>query len=103
MKNGKLQAKDIPDNLILEALYPYQGSWAFWCNNNELWLGRSETRSIDRTLCIYPRKLVHAKWKSLVRRGLVGGCDCGCRGDFEITDKGLEKLGKPRIKEYTGY
>lgn len=25
---------------------------------------------------------------SLIRRGLVDGCGCGCRGDFMITDKG---------------
>ena len=28
----------------------------------------------------------------LVRRGLVTGCGCGCRGDFEITAKGIQWL-----------
>ncbi|MFH2045132.1 MAG: hypothetical protein ABIK92_08285 [Pseudomonadota bacterium] len=37
-------------------------------------------------------KLQVAKMKSLIRRGLVDGCDCGCRGDFEITRKGVEYL-----------
>ena len=27
---------------------------------------------------------------------LVTGCDCGCRGDYEITDKGLEIIGAKR-------
>lgn len=103
MKNGKLQAKDIPDELLLNILYPHQGYWAFWCDDNELLLGPHADRTIDRTLCIYPKKLIQAKWSSLLRRGLIGGCDCGCRGDFEITDKGLALLGKPRIREYGGY
>jgi len=30
--------------------------------------------------------------QDLQRRGLVGGCDCGCRGDYTITPKGLEML-----------
>lgn len=35
-----------------------------------------------------PQNLVRAKMASLIRRGLVDGCGCGCRGDFMITDKG---------------
>jgi hypothetical protein len=30
--------------------------------------------------------------KFLIKRGLVSGCTCGCRGDFEITQKGLDFL-----------
>jgi hypothetical protein len=30
-----------------------------------------------------PEKVVLAKAKRLIRRGLVDGCACGCRGDFE--------------------
>jgi predicted transcriptional regulator len=37
-------------------------------------------------------KLVLAKMKSMIKRGLVDGCPCGCRGDFVITEKGLLKL-----------
>lgn len=32
--------------------------------------------------------LLRAKMAMLIRRKLVSGCACGCRGDFEITDKG---------------
>ena len=35
-----------------------------------------------------PEKVAMAKMSALIRRGLVTGCTCGCRGDFEITDKG---------------
>ena len=50
-----------------------------------------------------PYKLRLAKMRGLIKRGLSGGCDCGCRGDFEITDKGLALIGEQRIFDYTGY
>lgn len=30
--------------------------------------------------------------RSLQKQGLVGGCDCGCRGDYAPTEKGLQFL-----------
>lgn len=30
--------------------------------------------------------------QGLQRKGLVGGCDCGCRGDYTPTPKGLDFL-----------
>lgn len=30
-----------------------------------------------------PQKVVLAKARKLIKRGLVSGCACGCRGDFE--------------------
>lgn len=35
-----------------------------------------------------PKRAVLGKMRMLIRRGLVDGCPCGCRGDFEITPKG---------------
>lgn len=39
-----------------------------------------------------PYKVGLAAMDNLIKRGLVSGCSCGCRGDFEITDKGRELL-----------
>lgn len=39
-----------------------------------------------------PDKVRLQKMRKLVRRGLISGCACGCRGDYEITHKGLEYL-----------
>lgn len=39
-----------------------------------------------------PPKLVRAKMDSLIRRKLVNGCACGCRGDFTLTDAGRQAL-----------
>lgn len=38
----------------------------------------------------YPEKVVLAKAKTLIRRGIIDGCCCGCRGDFWLTGKGRE-------------
>lgn len=31
-----------------------------------------------------PVKVVRAKARRLIRRGLIQGCVCGCRGDFQV-------------------
>lgn len=33
----------------------------------------------------YPQKVVRAKLSKLLRRGVIKGCVCGCRGDFTVT------------------
>ena len=32
----------------------------------------------------YPYKVLRAKCARLVKRGLLDGCTCGCRGDFYV-------------------
>lgn len=98
-----MQTKDIPDSLVLNYLNLHQGRWT-------MLFGRQFSTWVDNELTevdIFPRdmpvKLALAKMRNLHKRGLVGGCPCGCRGDFEITDKGLKLIGKPRLKDYTGY
>lgn len=99
----KYQCKQISTIAILEYLYDKQGEWT--C----LWYGYFKDKDSSVTDVYYampsdtPEKVALAKMKILYKKGLVGGCDCGCRGDFEITDKGLAVLGKPRLKRYNGY
>lgn len=40
----------------------------------------------DRPESSVPYKVVEAKARRLIRRGLLTGCTCGCRGDFEVVD-----------------
>lgn len=85
------QCKDVPTRPILEYLAERQGRWTMaWDLENAF---------PEST----PLKVFRAKMTNLHRRGLVGGCPCGCRGDFEITDKGLAYIGAKRVKPYTGY
>ncbi len=98
-----MKAADIPDELILNYLSERQGRWTSL-------YGQEFSTHIDgvwHKAAIFPEgtpdKVVWAKMRALHKRLLVGGCPCGCRGDFEITDKGLALIGKPRTAPYTGY
>lgn len=37
-------------------------------------------------------KIVLAKARRLIRRGLLDGCYCGCRGDLSLTERGRTYL-----------
>jgi hypothetical protein len=39
-----------------------------------------------------PAKLALAKMRQMINRGVVKGCPCGCRGNFEITEKGMTEI-----------
>jgi len=67
-----MKASDISDSEVLEAmketlLYENLGS--------SLW-------NIQAKLAQFPGKVVTAKLRSMLNRGLIRGCCCGCRGDF---------------------
>jgi hypothetical protein len=81
-----VQCKDIPDRPILEFLASLNGRWANWAGDQ---YDNSVTRAMPPET---PRKLALAKMRMLMNRDLVDGCDCGCRGDFVLTDKGREYL-----------
>jgi hypothetical protein len=83
---GKLgQCKHICGICVLEFLNLNPSKWHTWCSGTELDVARAMGPTV-------PSKVVLAKMRMLIRRGLVDGCDCGCRGDFVITPKGQELL-----------
>jgi len=85
-----MQCKDIPDNSILEFLLQrkIKGQvWAVWYDNFENSIGQAMPSNT-------PEKLRIKKMAKLIGRGLVDGCGCGCRGNYEITQKGIEYLEK---------
>lgn len=71
-----ISAKDIPDEKALDAIRSTKGKWGVpdW----------SMTGDIQANLNQYPPKVVLAKLKSLVKRQVIGGCACGCKGNFYI-------------------
>ena len=83
-----MQCKDIPDTPILQFLAKNPKTWHNWFEGHEKDVGQAMPPGT-------PRKLVLAKMRSLIKRKLVDGCDCGCRGDFVITEAGLDKLNQP--------
>lgn len=58
--------------------------WHNWC-----W---TEWNVMEAMPTGIPPKLALAKMRMMIRRGVVDGCPCGCRGDFVITEKGLAEL-----------
>ena len=90
----KIQAKHIPERPILEFLAMQGGiGCTTWRNSDGT---PFDERSLANVIpATFPHKVVTAKLKSLIRRGLVEGCTCGCRGDWELTAKGRQYLGLP--------
>jgi hypothetical protein len=73
---------------ILQFLSNHQGKWCTWLSSNERTMP-----SIANALPHLTESRILYLCKKLKNKGYIGGCPCGCRGDFEITDKGLEFLG----------
>jgi hypothetical protein len=92
-----MKCSDISDRAVLEFLAQHQGEWSTHGH------GYSMPTVQDAMPPGTPLKLQLAKMRQLHRRGFVGGCPCGCRGDWEITDKGLAFIGQPRTEHYSGY
>jgi len=100
------KTSDLKDEFILELLADHQGQWAFLHDDGSLsWHEDTQYtfKSPYKFEGIVSPKIILSKFKSLYKRDLCGGCVCGCRGDFEITDKGLQFIGRNRTKRYTGY
>jgi len=78
-----MKASDISDKLILRIIHDQ-------CVQRQLW---AHLRDIQNALPKFPVRVVLAKLRQLVRRRLVNGCGCGCRGDFEIESAACAALG----------
>jgi hypothetical protein len=91
MKRGRPQCKDIPDAPILAFLAEHGGiGCTVWRDDAGEPFPRSALRAMPAGT---PRNLARAKMEMLVRRGLAYGCGCGCRGDWELTEKGTALAG----------
>jgi hypothetical protein len=106
-----MQCKDIPEHPVLEFLIRVEGGATHWTPQPEqkpgwgdqpiphstaTWYWDDSFKPENSVVRAMPEgvtgKLALAKMKAMVRKGLVSGCPCGCRGDFEITDKGRAAL-----------
>lgn len=97
-------ARDITDLAFLRAVEQCQdprpgGGW-HWAMRDDVTrvlggLDRNAPVRSDEVPGV-PWKVVLAKFRRVNKRGLVDGCDCGCRGDFELTGKGRELLAQSR-------
>lgn len=91
-----MKCKDIPDLPVLQFLATHGQPGSGWCN----WCFGDENDVHHAMPDGTPDKLVLAKMRMLMRKGLVSGCDCGCRGDFILTDKGWIASGLPKTADW---
>jgi hypothetical protein len=91
-----IQAKDLSELNILTMLAEEPRTWhCHWTNIRETYAAgvlRAMRPIYDKDKPDAPEKVLRAKLSAMVRKGFVGGCDCGCRGDWHITDKGCLEL-----------
>ena len=92
----RLKTLHIPDEPILQFLGKHQGEWATHGH------GFSMPTVQDAMPKQTSRKLQLEKMNDLLDRGLVSGCGCGCRGDWEIKDMGLKIIKQQRTAGRTG-
>lgn len=78
-----IQCKNIADAPLLDFVAHKQAEKGYWVNTWDF---------LGTPYEALPDKLFRAKMGMLIRRGLVDGCNCGCRGDYEMTDKGRDYL-----------
>lgn len=86
-----MQAKDIPDEIMLRAIRSIMERCPGFGEQprDMLWVSSFDMEATAPVLLPgTPFKVVMAKLRSLIKRGLIAGCGCGCRGDFWVTDKG---------------
>lgn len=84
-----VQAKHIPDVAVLIVVnLASRTELEGWSTSQRpVFLWEAQER-----LAVFPPKVVLAKLAALVRRKLLDGCPCGCRGDFVLTEAGAELL-----------
>lgn len=99
MKTYSFKDYPLDEKIILEYLAQRQGDWT------SLWSeGFAKDRNVREAMPPNtPELIALTAMRKLYRKGFVGGCTCGCRGDFEITDAGLAYINKPRTNKYSGY
>lgn len=75
-----MQCKDIPDEVFLSAVRRAgkPGSWRM------RWHVQTELEAVVGPV---PENLLMAKARKLIARRVMGGCDCGCRGDWHPADE----------------
>lgn len=78
-----MKAADLDDVQVLRVVERSCIERGFWSN----------TTVVAGAFPDAPFKVIAAKLSKLLRRKLVTGCDCGCRGDWELTAKGREFAG----------
>lgn len=81
--NGRrMQCKDIPDDVFLGAVRRSPGT------STQNWRNRWEVHvTLEEAVGWIPENLLLAKARKLIAAGKLGGCPCGCRGDWHLPEE----------------
>lgn len=93
----RMQCKDIPDDVFLDAVRrtpAVDGSldparWRMRWNVQE---------QLEQVIDPIPENLLLAKARKLMAAKKLGGCDCGCRGDYHLPCGQLYCCEYPEVK-----
>lgn len=77
------QAKHLSVDDVLAVIRRLETDGA-WSGKRRRWVNRWE---VEAEFADFPWKVVLAKCRSLLKRKVIGGCPCGCRGDFYTRDE----------------
>jgi len=85
-KSKRIQAKDVDEVPILRFLGSHGNTWkTHWMSARQDWSLPFAVPYVQA----FPERVILAKLRALVERGLARGCGCGCRGDWHLTGDGL--------------
>jgi hypothetical protein len=87
MKNGRMQAKDVDDRKVLSTIGDLMAATYRErpMADRYLW---TMVWDIEKHFPDVPKRVLAAKLEALVKRKLIDGCTCGCRGDFFLLPAG---------------
>jgi len=84
-----------PTNLTCKILMFLAGNNGTWCT----WGQGFYMPSVQQVFPVGTSEMDQLKYmQNLQNEGLVSGCNCGCRGDYTPTEKGLEFLASDSVK-----
>lgn len=72
----RMQCKDIPDETFLDAVRRTKAPGGSW---RMRWHVQA---ALEQDIGPVPENLFVAKARKLIAAGKIGGCPCGCRGDY---------------------
>lgn len=77
-----MQCKDIEDEVFVTAVRSAPAS------SSARWRTRWDVHNaLEEVIGPVPENLFMAKARRLISRGLIGGCPCGCRGNWHPADE----------------
>jgi len=93
------KADDIPEAEVLAAIKADAARMT--AERQTAWMLPATLWGVQAILAKWPPKVVLAKLRAMMRRGVIDGCGCRCRGDFKVLDAGLARPAPGSVKPPT--